>query len=250
MIIACCRQARKVPPTGQEERFWGVRAAGGRQGMSLLASVTSRHKFSSHAQDLLQYLQLCPWHCRAARLQLLRERSFSHHLISSAQRRAGIWAIYLRHSLSHPGAGCIPAPCASAADVPDPPPGISTLSAFCTQLLPGYPPKTFQNAFAIFPSNMLDVARGAAPSRNDFLQTFAWMKSGIGRNPCRSNQRKPVWQRTKVSLSCEVVAAWLCSKWYPPLDYLAMSCSSRGIGVEPASRASTGPGMVQPKHRT
>lgn len=71
----------------QEERFWGARVAGGRQGKFLLASVASSHKLSSHAQDLLQYSSCVPGAALAARLQLLRERSFSH--ILSAVPNAG-----------------------------------------------------------------------------------------------------------------------------------------------------------------
>jgi len=81
------RYPRKVPQTRQEERFGGVRAAAGRQEMSLLASISSSHKLSSHAPDRFQYLQLCPWHCLVVRLRLLRERSFSH--ILSALSDAG-----------------------------------------------------------------------------------------------------------------------------------------------------------------
>lgn len=82
---------------------------------SLLVSITSSQRFSSHAQVLFQCLQLCLWHCVTARLQLRRERSFSHvcQLCSMV-----IWAIYPCHSLSHPGGGCILA--SPVAVVPDP----------------------------------------------------------------------------------------------------------------------------------
>lgn len=47
----------------------------------------------------------------------------------------------------------------------------------------GSPLNTFQNVFAIFCSNILDVTRDAALSQNCSLHTFAWIKSDIGRNP-------------------------------------------------------------------
>lgn len=51
---------------------------------------------------------------------IAEERTLFPHLVSSVQHGAGIWAVYSCQSLSHSGDGCIPAPCASAADVPDP----------------------------------------------------------------------------------------------------------------------------------
>lgn len=122
------------------------------------------------------------------------------HLISSVRHRAGIWAIYSCHCL-------VVASSQLHVHLQLMLLRVSILSAFCTQLLLGYSTSIFQNAFAIFSSNILDVTRDAAPSWNGSLKTSAWTKSGTGRTPFWPNQHKPVWRCTKISLFCELVAA-------------------------------------------
>lgn len=117
---------------------------------------------------------------------IAKRKELLSHLISSVQHRAGIWAIYSCHSL-------VVASSQLHVHLQLMLFRISTLSAFCTQLLRGYPKNIFQNAFATFSSKKLDGNRDAAPSWNGSLKTSAWTKLGTGRNPLWSNQCKPVW---------------------------------------------------------
>jgi len=63
--------------------------------------------------------------CQAA---IAEGKELLPHLVSSVRCGAGVWAVYSCHSFSHTGGGCIPAPCASAADVPDPYPELLQIS--------------------------------------------------------------------------------------------------------------------------
>lgn len=137
---------------------------------SLSASMTSGHKFSSHAQDLFQCLQLCLWHCVTARLQLLRERSFSHICQLCPVQYADLG----NTSMSLPSHTLV----VSASQL-----HLQLLFLIPTQNFYcfSFPFIAFLNAFAIFSSNIVD----AALSWNCFLYTFLWIKW--------SNKHKLVW---------------------------------------------------------
>lgn len=59
-------------------------------------SITSSHRFSSHAQDLFRCLQLCPWHCLAARLTRVSQgKELLPHLISPVQQGRDLGHIFM-----------------------------------------------------------------------------------------------------------------------------------------------------------